>query len=220
MRAPGSSHIIIADDHTLFRKGIRQLLEGEGRTVACEARSGAEAISCVRLHAGSITLLDIGLPDIDGIEVMRRLKDEGLDAKVIILSAREDQDALLGALAAGAMAYLAKEAASEQLLPTIEVVERGGAVLSSTMVQSLATGIRGMDYLPGEYQRRDLDLTARELEVLRQLATPLSVEQIAFHLFVSKKTVQNNISTLCAKLGARGRDEAVARGVELDLIAS
>jgi DNA-binding NarL/FixJ family response regulator len=210
--------VIIADDHALFRTGLRQLLEGEGCEVVAEAADGEEALAAAAAQPGSVLLLDIGMPGVDGLEASRRLKERGDDVKVIILSAREDRDALFSAIAAGARGYIAKDSDPAQLFAAIEVVMRGGTVFSETIADGLSEGLRDMEYSPGEYERRRLDLTNREVEILGYLATPKSPAQIAATLFLSQKTVQNHISSIYRKLGVRSRSEAVVTAIEHGLV--
>jgi DNA-binding NarL/FixJ family response regulator len=212
--------VLIADDHGLFRQGLRQLLEGEGYDVVAEARTGEEALTCVADYPGCVLLLDIGMPGMDGLEVARRLCASGDDVKVIILSAREDRDALFSAMSAGARGYVAKDAEPDQLYAAIDLVVRGGTVLSTGAAISLGEGIRQLDYAPGAHEQRRLELTDRELGILRQLATPKSPGQIAGELFLSKKTVQNHISAIYRKLGVSSRSEAIMKGMESHLIDS
>jgi DNA-binding NarL/FixJ family response regulator len=212
--------VIIADDHGLFRQGLRQLLEGEGYEVAAEATTGDEALRCVAEQPGCVLLLDIAMPGMDGLDVARKLAEQGDDVKVVMLSAREDRDALFSAISAGARGYVAKDAEPDQLFAAIDLVLRGGTVLSTGVAQSLGEGIRQLDYVPGAYEQRRLDLTDRELEILRLLATPKSPAQMAAQLFLSKKTVQNHISAIYRKLSVRSRSEAIVKGMELHLIDS
>jgi len=210
--------VIIADDHGLFRQGLRQLLESAGYVVAAEATNGDEALTSVAAHPGCVLLLDIAMPGMNGLEVARRLSERGDDVKVVMLSAREDRDALFSAISAGARGYVAKDAEPDQLYAAIDLVVRGGTVLSTGVAASLGEGIRQLDYSPGAYEQRRLELTDRELEILRLLATPRSPAQIAAELFLSKKTVQNHISAVYRKLGVGSRSEAIVKGMELHLI--
>ena len=212
--------VIIADDHGLFRQGLRQLLESEGYEIVAEAVSGEEALTRVAANPGCVLLLDISMPGMSGLEVARRLAERGDDVKVVMLSAREDRDALFSAISAGARGYVAKDAEPEQLFSAIDLVVRGGTVLSSGVALNLGEGIRQLDYAPGAYEQRRLELTDRELEILRLLATPRSPAQIAVELYLSKKTVQNHISAIYRKLGVRSRSEAIVKGMELHLIDS
>ncbi len=212
--------LILADDHALFREGLRQLLEAEGYAIAAEAASGQEALSAVATHPGCVLLLDIGMPGTNGLEVARRLCERGDDVKVVVLSAREDRDALFSAISAGARGYVAKDAGPDQLFAAIDLVIKGGTVLSAGVAANLGEGIRQLDYVPGAYEQRRLELTDRELEILRLLATPRSAAQIATELYLSKKTVQNHVSAIYRKLGVGSRSEAILRGMELHLIDS
>ena len=212
--------VIIADDHGLFREGLRQLLVTEGYEVAAEATTGDEALERVAANPGCVLLLDIAMPGMNGLEVARRLGERGDDVKVVMLSAREDRDALFSAISAGARGYVAKDAEPDQLFAAIDLVLRGGTVLSTGVAQNLGEGIRQLDYAPGAYEQRRLDLTDRELEILRLLATPKSPAQIAAQLYLSKKTVQNHVSAIYRKLDVRSRSEAIVRGMELHLIDS
>ncbi len=147
-----TGRVIIADDHGLFRQGLRQLLETEGYTVEAEAMSGEEALTAVAEHQGCVLLLDIAMPGMDGLEVARRLAERGDDVKVVMLSAREDRDALFSAIAAGARGYVAKDVEPDQLFAAIELVLRGGTVLSTGVALNLGEGIRQLDYAPGAYE--------------------------------------------------------------------
>jgi two-component system response regulator DegU len=212
------ARLIIADDHSLFREGLRQLLEGEGYNVAAEAASGQEALVSVLDHPGCVLLLDIAMPGVDGLGAAKRLAERGDDVKVVILSAREDRDALFAAIEAGVRGYVVKDAEPEELYAAIDLVVAGGTVLSTGVAASLGEGIRQLDYAPGAYEQRRLELTDRELEILRLLATPRTPAQIAAELFLSKKTVQNHISAIYRKLDVRSRAEAIVKGMELHLI--
>ena len=166
-------------------------------------------------------LLDIAMPGMNGLDVARRLAERGDDVKVVMLSAREDRDALFSAISAGARGYVAKDAEPDQLFAAIDLVLRGGTVLSTGVAQNLGEGIRQLDYAPGAYEQRRLALTDRELEILRLLATPKSPAQMAVAAVpVSKKTVQNHISAIYRKLDVRSRSEAIVKGMELHLIDS
>ena len=116
--------VIIADDHGLFRQGLRQLLETEGYTVEAEATTGDEALTAVAEHQGCVLLLDIAMPGMNGLDVARRLAERGDDVKVVMLSAREDRDALFSAISAGARGYVAKDAEPDELFAAIDLVLR------------------------------------------------------------------------------------------------
>ncbi len=211
--------VALADDHNLFRQGLRQLLEGAGYEVAGEAGSGEEALDlAASLPEGCVVLMDISMPGLDGLQALRRLVRTRRDLPVIILSARDDSDALFSAMSAGARGYVAKEASTEELFSAIETVRSGGIAMSAAAAANLAPGLRELDYAPGTYEKKRLELSDREHEVLRLLATPQSPAQIAASLFLSPKTVQNHTSAIYRKLGVRSRSEAVIKAIELHLL--
>lgn len=213
--------LIIADDHALFRAGLRQVLESKGYEVVAEAADGVDAMEQAVTHPGCILLLDISMPGkMDGLEVTRKLTERGVDVRVIVLSAREDQDALLTAMSAGAKGYIAKDADMDQVVSAIELVAKGGTAVGGGAASSLASGIHGLEYSPGDYARRRCDLSDRELQILSLLATSASPAQIASQLFLSKKTVENHTSAIYRKLGVRSRQEAVVKAMSLHLISS
>jgi DNA-binding NarL/FixJ family response regulator len=212
--------VVIADDHALWRAGLAQLLEAEGLEVAAQAATGDEALDAVRDNPGAVLLLDISMPGrLDGLATTARLKERGDDVKVIIVSGRDDRDALFSSITAGARGYIAKDADPAQLIGAIHLVAGGGSAFGGSVTEGLAGGVTGLDYAPGEYERRRLDLSERELQVLRLLATPMTAAQIASHLFLSTKTVQNHVSSIYRKLSVRSRSEAVVKGIELHFIS-
>jgi DNA-binding NarL/FixJ family response regulator len=199
---------------------LRRLLEGEGYVIAAEATNGLEALECVAQNPGCVLLLDIVMAGMSGLEVARRLTENGDDVRIVMLSVREDRDALFSAISGGARGYIAKGAETEQLYAAIDQVARGCLVLSPAMATSLCEGVRQLDYGSTAYEQRRLDLSDRELEILQMLATPVSPAQIAARLFLGKKTVQNHISAIYQKLVVRSRSEAIVKGMELHLINS
>ena len=215
-----SIRVIIADDHALWRAGLAQILEAEGLEVAAQASTGDEALDSVRDNPGAVLLLDIAMPGrLDGLATSARLKERGDDVKVIIVSGRDDRDALFSAITAGARGYIAKDAEPAQLLGAIHLVAGGGSAFGGSVAEGLAGGVTGLDYSPGEYERRRLDLSERELQILRLLATPLTAAQIGSQLFLSTKTVQNHTSSIYRKLGVGSRSEAVVKAMELHFIS-
>lgn len=212
--------VIIADDHELFRDGLRRVMEAKGFEVVAEAETGLEAIEKVAAHPGAVLLLDIGMPGrLNGLDAARRIAERGLDVRIIVVSARLDHDAVFTAISVGAKGYLSKNASSEQLATAVELVARGGTAFGGSVADELGAGLLGLDYSPGEHARRRHSLTDRELQVLELLATSKSPSEIARHLGLSQKTVHNHISSIYAKLDVRSRPQAVAKGVELHLIS-
>ena len=172
-------------------------------------------------HPGCVLLLDIAMPGMNGLDVARRLAERGDDVRVVMLSAREDRDALFSA-------YLCRRARlRRQGLRARAAVRRHRPRLAGR--HGAQHGRRGEPRrghpparatAPAWCEQRRLALTDRELEILRLLATPTSPAQMASELFLSKKTVQNHISAIYRKLGVKSRSEAIVRGMELHLIAA
>ncbi len=210
--------VIIADDHGLFRRGLRQLLEGAGFLIAAEASSGEGALECAAANPGCVMLLDIMMPDLTGLEVVRRLNERREDVKVIMLSAREDCDAVLSAISSGARGFMSKCTEPDELFAAIDLVARGGTALGACLATTLGNEVRELDRHAGLSEQRRHRITERELEVLRLLATAKSPAQIASDLYLSTKTVQNHIQALYRKLNVGSRSAAVVEGMELHLI--
>jgi DNA-binding NarL/FixJ family response regulator len=211
--------VIIADDLQLFRQGLRDLLTLEGCEVVAEAGDGAEAVETAVRHPEATLLLDLRLPGMDGFEVLAEMKAKHVPNPVIMLTAHWTNELLFRALVAGAAGYVAKDCEVGELTAAIDLAGYGGIALSSAVVEDFEAGIAVTRTLLVERRLRELGLTERERELLEYLPGALSLSQIAETLFVSRKTVQNNVSSLYRKLGVTSRSEAVMRAMELHLLA-
>ena len=211
--------LIMADDLQLFRQGLRDLLVMEGAEICGEACDGPEAVELAEQFPEAIMLLDIRLPGLDGFEVLAELESRGLPTRAIMLTAHWTNELLFRALCAGAAGYVAKDCAITELASAIDLVGQGGIALSSAVTRDFEVGIATTYRLVMERGARSLGLTDRELEILALLPSPSGLAQIAQHLFVSRKTVQNNVSTLYRKLGVTTRAEAVSAAVSRGLVA-
>ena len=210
--------VIIADETELFSKGLRALLESDGYEVVGEAPTGAEALEMAGEHPGCVMLLDLQQPGADDLAVMQTLERSGGDARSLVLSASLDHDGLFRAISAGARGYVAKDCGPAQLFAAIDLVCEGGVAFSDAVAGEVRTGLTAVERERTQHDRRRLHITDREYEILRALPTSRSLAQIAADLFLSKKTVQNNVSTLYRKLGVSSRQEAVASAIQLRLI--
>jgi len=211
--------VIIADDLQLFRQGLRDLLTLEGCDVVAEAGSGEEAIDAAARHPHATLLLDVRMPGMDGFEVLAEMRAKEVPNRVIMLSAHWTNELLFRALVAGAAGYVAKDCGVGELTAAIDLAGHGGIALSSAVVEDFEAGIAVTRGLLVERRLQELGLTDRERELLEFLPGALSLSQVAERLFVSRKTVQNNVSSLYRKLGATSRSEAVMRAMELHLLA-
>jgi len=194
--------ILIADDHKIFRDGLRNLLEGRsGYQVIAEAEEGGEAVRLAREHAPDVAILDISMQGMNGIDAAARITAENRATRVLILSMHADRRFVLEALKAGALGYLLKESAFEDLLRAIRVVGAGGIFLSPRLAEcAIRDYVRIAD--TGE-EGAFAVLSAREREVLQLIAEGSATKEIAARLHVSVKTVETHRSRIMEKLGLR-----------------
>lgn len=211
--------MILADDHVLFRQGLARLLDLEPDiTIMSQASSGREVLEKLRTQAVDVVIMDITMPDMDGIEATTLISQRHPEVRVLVLSAHEDRDTLFAAIDAGAKGYVLKDTEPEELARAIRVVASGGSIVSPSVTPQLLQGVRDMGYDPSEAERQRLNLSEREIEILRQLTTPKSPAQIGRELFISTKTVQNHISNIYRKLDVNSRTEAVVKAMESGLV--
>ena len=201
--------VLVADDHTLFREGLVALLAAAPDTVVVgEAGTGTEALSLVEHTTPDIVLMDIMMPEMNGIDATSRLRADHPGTHVVMLTMLEDDDSLFAAMCAGARGYLLKGADTGEVLRTIRAVARGEALFGP----AIATRLSGF-FQHADRKSRSMapfpDLTDREREVLDLVATGMSNNQIASRLFISTKTVSNHISSIFAKLHVSDRAKAI-----------
>jgi DNA-binding NarL/FixJ family response regulator len=193
--------ILLADDHALVREGIRRVLEEEADLhVVAEASDGEEAMGLAREHHPDVAVLDITMPGASGFEITLRLKAELPSVRVLILSMHDDAEYVMRAVRAGAHGYLLKdEAGPAQLREAVRTVHSGNSYFTSAVAARLAAGLRG-----DEPQAPGLDaLTARELDVLKGIASGRSNKQIGADLGISRRTVESHRESLMRKLDIR-----------------
>jgi DNA-binding NarL/FixJ family response regulator len=208
--------IIIVDSSELFRRGLSELLRSQGYDVAGVVGTREAALELASAHPDCLALVDEVLNG--GGELVSRLRAECRCRDAIVLNGAWDLDSVIEAMAAGASGFVDKDSAPEQLFAAIELVAGGGLAFSGRAVLDLRGGLGEVFDLVRQRNLRRLNLTMREAEVLRLLPTSLTLGQIAAQLFVSRKTVQNNVSSLYRKLEVGARAEAVAEAIRLGLI--
>ncbi len=211
--------VLIADDHTLVRQGIRLLLEtASDLHVVGEASDGAEAIRLARELNPDLVLMDIAMPKVDGLEATREIKRALPEVQILVLTMHEGEDYFFKILAAGAGGYVLKRAAATDLLTAVRAVAGGEVFLYPSVAKKLVA-----DYL-GRVEGRDADargaesLTPREEEVLGHIAAGLSNREIAERLTVSLSTVQTHYAHIIEKLNLRNRTELVKYALRHGLI--
>ncbi|WP_371530533.1 response regulator transcription factor [Streptomyces sp. NBC_01283] len=214
--------IVIADDQALVRTGFGMILAADGIEVTAEAADGAEAVAAVRRTRPDVVLMDIRMPQMDGIEATRRiLGGEGPhETRVIILTTYDLDHYVYAALTAGASGFLLKDVTPEHLVAAVRLVQSGDALLAPTITRRLIERFATREESAAPTLHRDLSgLTPRELEVLRLLATGLSNAELADRLFLSPTTVKTHIGRILSKLDLRDRVQAVVLAYETGLIA-
>ena len=206
--------VVLVDDQTLVRRGIKSLLELAGDIdIVAEAGDGEEGIATILRERPDVVLLDVRMPRKDGLEVLRALQGARALPPTILLTTFDDDDALLEGVKAGARGYLLKDVSLERLTEAIRNVAAGGSVIRPALTERVLRGL--------EHVRRDFDaldpadpLTRREVEVLRLMAGGYSNREIADALGTAEGTVKNHASSILSKLGVRDRTRAVLKALE------
>lgn len=209
--------VLLVEDHTIVRQGLRRLLEEKGVEVVGEAENGRKGIEAARNLKPDVVVMDISMPRLGGIEATRRIRKELSGTKVIILTIHLDENYIFKALDAGANAYLVKETASEDLYEAIETVMRGETYFSpkipSKVIKSYKKLVRSGKKVD-EFSR----LTNREREILQLIAEGFTSKQIGEMLFISDKTVENHRANIMGKLDIHDTAGLVRYAVKIGLV--
>jgi len=209
--------ILIADDHAIVRKGLRDILEAQGGVVIVgEAENGAEAAERALRLGPDVVLMDLQMPEVDGLEGLRRLHAQLPSLPVIVLTTFESDSSVGQALAAGARGYLLKDTTPAELVAAIHAVYRGEAQFSASVTEKVATLASGKGRRVGS----EIQVNEREREVLELLAGGARNKEIAAELFITVSTVEKHIASLFSKLGVSNRAEAARTAVERGLISA
>ncbi|WP_031406986.1 response regulator [Geobacillus vulcani] len=215
------TRIAIIDDHQLFREGIKRILEFEGDfEVVAEGSDGSEALSIVETYRPDLVLMDINMPDINGVEATKQLIEAYPDTKVVVLSIHDDENYVMRALQTGATGYLLKEMDADTLIEAVRIVAEGGSYLHPKVTHNLIREYRRLATEKGgavvkQEVRRPLHLlTRRECEVLQLLADGKSNRAIGEALYISEKTVKNHVSSILQKLNVNDRTQAVVVAIK------
>jgi DNA-binding NarL/FixJ family response regulator len=205
---PNVIRILAVDDHPLLRKGIAALLNAElDMKLVAEASTGEEAVENFRLHRPDVTLMDLQLPGLNGIEAINRILSEFPDARIVVLTTYTGDAQVLRALRAGARAYILKGHVHRELLETIRTVHAGRKRIPPDVATELA-----------EHAAED-ELSSREIDVLRLIAAGNSNKEIADQLHIGEATVKSHVTNILSKLSANDRAHAVTIGLKRGIIA-
>lgn len=212
--------VVLIDDHTVLRDGLKLLLSLEPDIqVVGEAGSGNEGIAVAEDLAPNVVVTDVGLPDVDGVIVTRRLREALPEARVLVLTVHDEDHYVFTLIQAGASGYLLKNAAGNDLVNAIRTVVAGKPWLQPEIAQRLMTFAGGRPAAP----KSGLDsliepLTSRELDVLQLLAGAASNREIAERLTISPRTVETHLANIYGKLGVRGRTEAMLWAIRENVV--
>ncbi|CAI1073844.1 nitrate/nitrite response regulator protein NarP [Serratia entomophila] len=199
--------VMIVDDHPLMRRGIKQLLALDPLfNVVAEAGNGSEAIALAQQHVPDVILLDLNMKGMSGLDTLKALRDEGVDARIIVLTVSDARSDLYALIDAGADGYLLKDSEPELLLDHIRAAAEGQNVISEAVA----------DYLLSRSEQHDpfSELTERELDVLQEVARGMSNKQVAAQLHISEETVKVHIRNMLRKLDVRSRVAATVMYLE------
>ena len=209
----GALKVLLADDHPLILQGLRRTLEGrEDIQVVGEARSGAEVLALTDRRQPDVVLLDLRMPDGDGIETIREIRRTWPEIKTVILSACEDRESIDAALNAGANAYIIKSVNAVDLPSVLQQVSGGGAIFHAPAPPPASSAEQGAEDGPG--------LTGRELTILTAVARGLTTKAISSELWLSEHTVKFHLTNIYRKLGVANRSGAVRQAYERGLVPS
>jgi len=200
--------VILVDDHTMLRQGIRRALESEGIKVVAEASDGAEAIKLALEHKPDVVLMDVSMPGMDGVEAARRLVEADGRQRVVMLTMHIDRDVIDRAIRAGAVGYLTKDSSISEVILAIQLAANGDRPMSPRLAAAMLD----------EARREDALISAREEEVLQLVADGYGTNEIAERLYISGKTVKNHLASIYEKLNARDRTQAVLMAVKMGIV--
>ena len=208
--------LMLVDDHRMLREGLRRSLEEEGFYVVGEAADGEAAVRLVPAAKPDVILMDVSMPDMDGVEATKRILQNSPEQRVVMLTMHADKDLIDQAIKAGAVGYLTKDCSIDEVIDAVRMAANGETALSPALAKTMLTEVRKID----EKAAREEDrlVTKREEEVLQLIAEGLSTPEVAARLYISVKTVKNHLASIYAKLDSRDRTQAVVRAVKMGII--
>jgi two-component system response regulator DegU len=206
-----SVRLLLADDHPMLRDGLRRSLTEEGFEVVGEASDGFEAIDMAEELRPQVVLMDVTMPNCDGVEATRQIRARLPEVKVVMLTMHADKDVLQRAIAAGASGYLVKDCSLDEIAEAVRLAADDTA-LSPALASSMLAEVRRLD------EPDDRVVTKREEEVLQLIADGCSTGEVAERLYISQKTVKNHLASIYQKLDARDRTQAVLQAVRMGII--
>ncbi len=211
--AQAKLQVLLIDDHTLFRSGLRELLERRGIDVVAAVGDGAEGCRLVAELAPNVVLLDLRMPELDGLAVLKKLNEQKLGIPIVMLTTSSDERDLVASLRSGAQGYLVKDMEPDQLIESLHEIVSGKTVVAPHMTGVLAKVVQGEEPSVAS-DARFSELTAREMEILCHLAEGSSNKVIARELGITDGTVKLHVRSILRKMQVQSRVEAAVRAVE------
>jgi DNA-binding NarL/FixJ family response regulator len=209
--------VLLADDHRMLREGLRRSLTEEGFDVVGEADNGEQAVALAAELQPDIVLMDVSMPQMDGVEATRAIRATDTDTRILMLTMHADKDVLADAIRAGASGYLVKDCSTEEVAEAIRMAANGDTDLSPLLAASMLDEVRRLE-APTEPVDEEHVITKREEEVLQRIADGCSTSEVAQQLFISQKTVKNHLASIYQKLDARDRTQAVLQAVRMGIV--
>ena len=207
--------LMLADDHRMLREGLRRSMADQGFDVVGEARDGEEAVRLADDLRPDVILMDVTMPEMDGVEATRHIKKARSEVRIVMLTMHADQEVLASAIRAGASGYLVKDCSTEEIASAVRMAAGGETALSPQLAASMLDEVRKLDQPANE---EDRVITKREEEVLQLIADGCSTPEVAERLFISQKTVKNHLASIYQKLDARDRTQAVLQAVRMGIV--
>jgi len=207
--------LMLADDHRMLREGLSRSMREQGFDIVGEAGDGAEAVALALTVRPDVILMDVTMPEIDGVEACRQVRAQLPDTKVVMLTMHADQGVLTSAIRAGATGYLVKDCSTEEIASAVRMAAGGETALSPQLAASMLNEVRRWDQPHKEEERV---VTKREEEVLQLIADGCSTPEVAEKLYISQKTVKNHLASIYQKLDARDRTQAVLQAVRMGIV--
>jgi DNA-binding NarL/FixJ family response regulator len=203
--------VVLIDDHTMLRQGLRRALEGEGVKVVGEAADGEEGVKVCLATKPDVVLMDVSMPGTDGIDATRKLVGADNRMRVVMLTMHIDREVIDRAIKAGAVGYLTKDASVSEVLEAIRLAANGDRPMSPRLAAAMLTEAKKAD-------NADPIISQREEEVLQLVADGFGTTEIAEKLYISQKTVKNHLASIYEKLNARDRTQAVLMAVKMGIV--
>jgi DNA-binding NarL/FixJ family response regulator len=207
--------LMLADDHRMLREGLSRSMREQGFDVVGEAGDGAEAVAMAQRLQPDVILMDVTMPEMDGVEACRAVRKDLPGTQVVMLTMHADQEVLASAIRAGASGYLVKDCSTEEIAAAVRMAASGETALSPQLAASMLNEVRKWDKAAAEEERI---VTKREEEVLQLIADGCSTPEVAAKLYISQKTVKNHLASIYQKLDARDRTQAVLAAVRMGIV--